>query len=487
MATENLESLNSNKNNLSINNENNNNLISNEELLFENAVPLSSENIEEVSTISTLDKEDNLLFENAKDVAEPSAWEKLDYGWDKNKWVATQALWDVPTNYLIAMFDSERDVKDVAIDREKERIENFKKEHWKMLDGKHNGPLTFLGETASFITDPYYVAGYYFGSPLLAGGIGGSAVLNAALLGGDNLINQLATRGEITSWGEVAGSAVIGGTIGALMPIGAKAISKYLPSKLKGKADDLAMFVDGKLSQFHKLTDIDKKLFKTIANKESVKKITNEIDQLVLSAGFKSGNKFYAPVSNAEKKYLKLKSKYYREALPHITKRKEILKPIKGLTQKTVDSKTYWKNVIKPVKDLAKIEGKKILDIRKKVEAAREVWKIEHKRLKKRQSEILDKYVNLEAKRTELLLANLKSHQGSAEKLLSAVLTNITRPLIGAATGASANIGANMMGLDVEDQFWTWTGIGFALGGFQKMIQNSAKIGEVQKKGFLKA
>ena len=104
-----------NENNLQTNNQNNNNLISNEELLFENAVPLSSEKEIEVSATPILDKEDNLLFENAKDVSEPSAWEKLEYGWDKNKWVATQALWDIPTNYLTAMFDSERDVKDVAI------------------------------------------------------------------------------------------------------------------------------------------------------------------------------------------------------------------------------------------------------------------------------------------------------------------------------------------------------------------------------------
>ena len=481
-----------NENNLQKNNQNNNNSLISDELIFENALPLSSKKEEdvaidtEVSTKSILDKDDELIFANAQDVSEPSAWEKLEYGWDKNQWVAKQLLWDIPTNYLTAMFDSERDVKDVAIDREKERIEAFEKEHWKMLDGKHDGVLTFLGESASFMTDAYYIGGYYFGSPLLAGGMGGSAVLNAALLGGDNLINQLATRGEVTSWGEVASSAAIGGAIGAVMPIGAKAISKYLPSKLKGKADDLAMFIDGKLSNFHKLTDVDKKLFKTIANKESVKKITNEIDQLVLSAGFKSGNKFYAPVANAEKKFLELKSKYVKEAFNIGKKRKEILKPIKGLTQKNVASKTYYENVIRPVKDRAKIEGKKILDIRTKIKAAREVWKTEHERLIKRQTERLNKYHNLEIKRTELLLANLKSHQGSAERLLTATLSNITRPLVGAATGASANIGASMMGYDVEDQFWAWTGIGFALGGFQKMIQNSAKIGEVQKTGFLK-
>ena len=76
--------------------------------------------------------------------------------------------------------------------------------------------------------------------------------------------------------------------------------------------------------------NIDKKLFKTIANKESVKKITNEIDQLVLSAGFKSGSKFYAPVANAEKKFLELKAKYVKEAFNIGKKRKEITLLEKG-------------------------------------------------------------------------------------------------------------------------------------------------------------
>ena len=40
--------------------------------------------------------------------------------------------------------------------------------------------------------------------------------------------------------------------------------------------------------------------------------------------------------------------------------RKKILEPIKGLTLKAVDSKTYFKNVIQPVKEAAKVEGKKI-------------------------------------------------------------------------------------------------------------------------------
>ena len=337
MATENIELLKSEEKNLPNNTETNNESMISDKLIFENAIPLSSESLKKIKPIET--KDDDGIFANAKPISEPSTLEKLEYGWEKNPWVARQLLYDIPVNYLTAMFDSERDVKEVAVDREKERVEAFKKEHWKMLDGKYDGTYTFIGEMASFVTDPYYIGGYYFGSPLLAGGIGGSAVLNAALLGGDTLINQLATQGEITSYGDIATSAAIGGTIGAVMPIGAKVIGKYLPSKLKNKADDVAMYIDGKLSNFNKITGVEQNTIKTIANKESVKKITNEIDKLVLSFGKKGMNNFAAPMANAERKFIDLKAKLYKEAFEIGKRKREILKPVKGLTQKNVAQK----------------------------------------------------------------------------------------------------------------------------------------------------
>ena len=70
----------------------------------------------------TTETKDDDIFANAKPISEPSALEKLEYGFDKNPWVARQLLYDIPMNYLTAMFDSERDVKDVAIDREKKLL-----------------------------------------------------------------------------------------------------------------------------------------------------------------------------------------------------------------------------------------------------------------------------------------------------------------------------------------------------------------------------
>ena len=486
MVTENIELLKSEEKNPPNNTENTNDSMISDELIFENAIPLSSESSQQIKTTETTETKDDDIFANAKQISEPSTLEKLEYGFDKNPWVARQLLYDIPMNYITAMFDSERDVKDVAIDREKERVEAFKKEHWKMLDGKYDGTYTFIGEMASFVTDPYYITGYYFGSPLLAGGVGGSAILNAGLLGGDTLINQLATQGEITSYGDIAKSAAIGGAIGTVMPIGAKVISKYLPNKLKDKADDVASYIDGKIGNFNKLTGVEQKIIKSVANKSNIKNVTNEIDKLVLSFGVNKANNFVAPMVNAKKKFLTLKSKLYKEAFELGKQRKEILKPVKGLTQKNVASKTYYDNVVRPVKDKAKEVGKKILDIRNQVKAAREVYKGTNERLIARQTERLNKYYSLEAKRTELILQALKSEQGIASKFFQAVLTNITRPLVGAATGASANIGASVLGYDVEDDFGKWAMIGAALGGFQKMIQNSAKLGEVQKTGFLK-
>ena len=486
MVTENIELLKSEEKNPPNNTENTNDSMISDELIFENAIPLSSESSQQIKTTETTETKDDDIFANAKQISEPSTLEKLEYGFDKNPWVARRLLYDIPINYITAMFDSERDVKDVAIDREKERVEAFKKEHWKMLDGKYDGTYTFIGEMASFVTDPYYITGYYFGSPLLAGGVGGSAILNAGLLGGDTLINQLATQGEITSYGDIAKSAAIGGAIGTVMPLGAKVISKYLPNKLKDKADDVASYIDGKIGNFNKLTGVEQKIIKSVANKSNIKNVTNEIDKLVLSFGVNKANNFVAPMVNAKKKFIDLKSKLYKEAFELGKQRKEILKPVKGLTQKNVASKTYYDNVVRPVKDKAKEVGKKILDIRNQVKAAREVYKGTNERLIARQTERLNKYYSLEAKRTELILQALKSEQGIASKFFQAVLTNITRPLVGAATGASANIGASVLGYDVEYDFGKWAMIGAALGGFQKMIQNSAKLGEVQKTGFLK-
>ena len=57
-----------------------------DELIFENAIPLSSESSQQIKTTETTETKDDDIFANAKPISEPSALEKLEYGFDKNPW-----------------------------------------------------------------------------------------------------------------------------------------------------------------------------------------------------------------------------------------------------------------------------------------------------------------------------------------------------------------------------------------------------------------
>ena len=60
--------------------------------------------------------------------------------------------------------------------------------------------------------------------------------------------------------------------------------------------------------------------------------------------------------------------------------------------------KTYIKD---PINAASKEYGKKILNIRNQIKAARDAYKVNNARLVSRQTERLNKYYSLEAKRTE--------------------------------------------------------------------------------------
>ena len=283
------------------------------ELMFQNSIPVNLPIDREEVEVKEEVVDNRWMFENSEKVEEPSAWEKLEYGWDKNTMVFGDIL-DIGYNYLTALFDPEKDMKDIAVERETNRLEEFQKEHWKMLSGKHDGVYTFMGEAASYVLDPYYIAGYYFGSPLLISPIG-SMVLNAGLLGGDEFITQLAQKGEIESWGDVGKAAAIGGGIGLVLPVGGKLVAKYLPNHLKNRAKEIASFIDDKIAKRNNLTSEELKIAREIGKTSSVKEISNKLDKLVLSSGWKtSSNNFAAPISNAKKSFYSLKTKLSKEA-----------------------------------------------------------------------------------------------------------------------------------------------------------------------------
>jgi GH24 family phage-related lysozyme (muramidase) len=425
-----------------------------------------------------------ILFKGDTKEDEVSTLDKLEYGWDKNQWVAANLLYRIPRNYVESLF-SEKTFEDVAIENEAERLADFEEEHYKMLDGQHDGAYTMIGEAASFLTDPYYLAGYYYGRGLLSTPLT-SMSLNAALIGGATAIDSLAKTGNI-NWDATGKSAAIGAGIGLVFPVGGMVINKLAPNLLKGKTEQVKNFIDDKIAQKNGITTPELAKIQEIATKSSVKKITNQLDELVTSKSWTTQSKNMAALVNtARDNFLKVRTQLSKEAKDINKARKEILKPIKGLTAKAVDSKTYFREVIKPVQERAKAEGKKILDIRLKIKEAKEAWLKENTRLIERSKVRLDKYYKLEGERTAAILAELKASEGLGVKFLRAVLVNLTRPLVGGVTGAGANIGAGMMGYDVEDDILTWSFAGAALGFAQKYIQNSIKIPLGQKELFNK-
>ena len=90
-----------------------------------------------------------ILFKGDTKEDEVSTLDKLEYGWDKNQWVAANLLYRIPRNYVESLF-SEKTFEDVAIENEAERLADFEEEHYKMLDGQHDGAYTMIGEAASF-------------------------------------------------------------------------------------------------------------------------------------------------------------------------------------------------------------------------------------------------------------------------------------------------------------------------------------------------
>ena len=109
--------------------------MSSENLNFEKAIPLNTEiplkpPDKEIETINTVD---GLDFSEAT-IEEPSTWEKLEYGWDKETWVVGDAL-RIAKAAIQGGFDSQKTWKDYILQNEANRVKDFEEEHWKMLDG----------------------------------------------------------------------------------------------------------------------------------------------------------------------------------------------------------------------------------------------------------------------------------------------------------------------------------------------------------------
>ena len=344
------------------------NLIS-EELIFENATPLAEDKIIEDKIISDKIISEDKIFENAEssdmevinlyekilpkkinkeeteaiikedDIftnaiahEEPTNWEKMQYGWANNDMVFGNIGRIIESTWESA-FDDEKTFKEASLENARIEQEEFEKEYWKFLDGKYDGAYSTIGEAATFILDPYYLAAYTFGA-----------------------------QGEVTSWGDVGVSAGIGAGIGLVLPVGGKLVKKYLPSGIKDKAANISKFIDSKIAGKNKMDPAEVTILRNVANKEPIKKITKQIDELITSPSFVSkGSNFAAPLIKARSDYFNIRTK--------IAKQLTDIRATKKLTKKTKWGSEEFKATA------LKAQGKKILDLKLQGRLAKEKWK----------------------------------------------------------------------------------------------------------------
>ena len=417
-------------------------------------------------TISTIDTSDlvggvgiDTIGKSEKELEEPSTWEKLEYGFDKETWVAGDAL-RIARAKLQDVFDPNKTFKDYILENEAERKADFEKEHAKFLSGKYDGKYTTIGSAASWLSDPYYLAGYFFGRPLLASPVT-SMALNAGLIGGGNIINQLAKKGEV-DWVEAGASAGTGAAIGLVFPIGANIVKKYLPSATKNEANKIAKWIDGKLANSNKLSDDELIRLRKISNTDPVKKVTKELDQWATN--------YYAPISKEFNKLNQLKKDVYNQTKAIRNSNKWLRDVVKDKTQTIINPRDALK--------MRKSGVQQIVELRNNLQAARKAFEKEKARLVTRQSEKLLRYYQLEGKRTAKIIEQIQLTDNFAQKAYKALMVNITKPLMGGAVGAGGNI---LFG--EEEDFWKFVAAGAFFGATQKAIQGSKKfqIGDKQK------
>ena len=412
----------------------------------------------ELDSIVASESDEGVTYQ---DTSEPSTWDKLEYGWDKERWVAGDVL-RIAKAAIQGGLDKDKTFKDYAIENEIKKVEDFEKEHWKMLDGKYDGKYTTIGKAVSWITDPYYLAGYYYGRGFLTSPLT-SMAFNAALIGGGNTIHQLAQKGEV-DWVEAGMSAGVGGTIGLAFPIAGNIIKKYLPSATKKEALRIEEWINNKVAQKNNLEPHELAKLRKVSEAAPVKKLTNDLDKWAVNH-----------YGRSVKEIIKL-NKLEREL---ISERSAVYKTTKFLIQKVKERKY---DPLK-AKEIRKDGATQIAEKRQLVKEAKKAFDESQIKNIKIQADRSTKYYLLEGKRLAAIMEQINATDNFANKALKAVMANITRPAAFGLVGAGGNV---LFG--EEEDFWTWVGTGVAFGAAQKGIMNSKTLTIGQKdiiKGWL--
>jgi flagellum-specific peptidoglycan hydrolase FlgJ len=423
------------------------------------------EDTKPAETIST-SNESTPQFTGAKKI-EVSNLDKLEYGWDKSTNVIGN-IFRIGKAKAQDWMDEDKTFKDYILENEAKRKEKIEKEHWKVIaTGNDKSGLVTVGEVATMLTDPYYIGGYYFGASALSNPFT-SAALNAALIGGDTAIDSLAKTGEI-NWKATGTSAAIGAGVGAVMPVGAKIVKKFLPKATKTQAEQIGQWLDDKIAKKNNLTPDQLKKVQQVENATSVKAANNEL--------VKWNANFFAPVVKEAANLRSLEKAFRKEALDLTNQKKELRNLIKGQEKKFEFKVGKDESVVKLTRGKIKTLNEKILGIRNNILDARKKSEEVKKKLINRQQEKLGKWSELVAKRDVKILEELRKTEGTVDWAVRSLLSATVKPLVGAGAGATFGI---LFG-DEETDLMYWAAAGAAAGQMQKMIQRSARFGTQEK------
>ena len=412
----------------------------------------------QTETIPTETPKSNLenLYQNAEPI-EISNFEKLEYGFDKSTNVVGN-IFRIGKAKFQDIIDKDKTFKDYILENEQKRKEGIEKEHWKFIDNKEaqESGLVTVGEIASMLTDPYYIAGYAFGAPLLTNPVT-SAALNGFLIAGDTAIGSLAKTGEI-DWKGTAISGGVGAAIGAVLPIGGKLIKKVLPNSTKAEVEQIANWLDDKIAKKNNITVPELKKIQQVTNAPSVVKANNEI--------LTWNRNFVAPIANEAAALRATEKKIFEESKYLIQLRKLSKERLKE--RKIGEAK--FKEITKPI-------AKQIVENRNAIIDARKQSEIIKKELITKQQTKLQKWAELVANRDTKILEELRKNESTVDWAVRSLLSATVKPLVGAGAGATFG---TLFG-DEETDIMYWAAAGAAAGQMQKMIQRSAKFGTQEK------
>ena len=383
---------------------------------------------------------------------EPSVWEKIAYGVDKQNQFLGNVL-RVGKAGLEAAFDSEREFKEVAMENAERERKELNLRHKKFASGAFDDDnIVKAAEMATFLLDPYYILAYMtpWGRAATVGTTGIKATMKLAGLSGgviglDKLFENLATQGEVKP-GEVAITTASGAVLGPLAVKTFRTIGKMLPGADKKQIANIVGVIEGKTATKLGISPAEYKTLQKIAGNKTFLELNKQVkkaDESFVKEIYKKEGSFLEKIRSLDKQISKLKGdeKYARK--------KDIKFSYKD---------KYIKNV-----------SEKIAQLEKDIVTREKVFNKAQIQLVKRKSAASKKLTDTISKRDVFFLEQMWKEKNLFSKGIQLVLASTIRPVMGGGVGYA--FGKLWGPEDANLDKWFWTGA--TLGAIHKGVMAS--------------